>query len=242
MKTLVHGFAVSNWQDPEKWEFRTLKPSGVELLVARACRGATSADASFGAYRRRAHEHGLIFGASLELRAGEPVELQQALFDAQIQSMGGLRPGDLLPVLELHESSRRGTTNEVSGQAARRVAQTWQRRYAGLIVKYSSLFPSWMGAQRPDSSWAWLLDPGVRHWLIDEGASAAKPRTCFGPVWHLHQFGKRSLLEFAGGSIEIDVTTRNQSRELKELVIGEPAWRSPDVSTTQRRNTNQDFA
>jgi hypothetical protein len=220
MKTLVHGFAVSHWQDPQKWDFSRFKPSGVELLVARACRGGTALDTAFASYRRCAREHGLRFGASLELRPGQAAQLQTDLFEAQVASTGGLRPGDLLPVLQLHESNGRRAT-ELNGVVARRVAQLWLERYGGLIVKYSSLFPSWVGAQYPDSSWAWLLGRGIKHWLVDAGASAGRPRSLFSPSWHLHEFGKRSLAEFASGSIDVDVTTRNRDGELSELLIGD---------------------
>lgn len=221
MRTLVHGFAVSHWQDPNKWDFARFKPSGVELLVARACRGGSALDTAFASYRRCAREHGLRFGASLELRPGQAAQLQAELFDAQVASTGGLRSGDLLPVLQLHESNGRRSAGELNGVVARRVAQLWLARYGGLIVKYSSLFPSWVGAQCPDSSWAWLLGQGIKHWLVDDGASAGRPRSLFSPSWHLHEFGKRSLTEFADGSIDVDVTTRNQACELSELLIGD---------------------
>jgi hypothetical protein len=221
MKTLVHGFAVSHWQDPDKWDFARFKPSGVELLVARACRGGAALDTAFVRYRRCAREHGLVFGASLELRPGQAAQPQADLFEAQVASTGGLRTGDLLPVLQLHESNGRHPMGELNGAVARRVAQLLLSRYGGLIIKYSSLFPSWMGAQCPDSSWAWLLRQGFKHWLVDDGASAGRPRSLFSPSWHLHEFGKRSLAEFAGGSIDVDVTTRNQAGELSELLIGD---------------------
>jgi hypothetical protein len=220
MKTLVHGFAVSHWQDPQKWDFARFKPSGVELLVARACRGGTSLDTAFASYRRSAREHGLLFGASLELRPGQSAQVQADLFETQVARTGGLRKGDLLPVLQLPESNGRRSTGELNGVVARGVARLWSRRYGGVIVKYSSLFPGWMGAQSPDSSWAWLLGQGIKHWLVDDGASAGRPRSLSSPSWHLHEFGKRSLAEFAGGAIDVDVTTRNRASELSELLIG----------------------
>jgi hypothetical protein len=233
MKTLVHGFAVSHWQAPDKWDWRKLKASGVELVVARACRGGKIFDNAFARYRLAADTNDIAFGASLTFAPSQSADAQISAYERQFEAVGGLRAGDVLPVLELREEAflRQRLTN---GAAARRIASFWRRRYGGLIARYSSLFPAWVGAASPNSDWAWLLADGVRHWVVDHGEPAGRPRSTLSPSWQLHQFGTRLLAEYADGAVEVAASTRSSTCELPELLfqggVASLGWGSPGSS------------
>jgi hypothetical protein len=235
MKTLVHALAVSHWQDPNNWNFRRLRADGVELLSARACRGAHTPDPAFARYHAAARANRLRFGASLVFCPAQASSLQLAAFDRQLSGIGDLRAGDVLPVLELREEAF-VRERRARGAAAERIARAWTRRFGGLIVRYSSLFPEWTGARDSGSDWAWLFERGLRHWLVDDHVSAGRPRAPTN-TWHLHQYGKRSLAEYAHGEVEVAVSTKNSAHEWCELLVGEasaamPLEPSPRGSTT----------
>lgn len=229
---MIEGFDVSHHQDPEKWDWGGLKRRGVKFMVARASYGKGTADRRFVRFAELIRTNGIALGAYHFYRQIHSVEEQLAVFEQQIEAIGGLVPGDLYPVLDMEENAINGDGKpkpQIFSEACYRIAHSLRLHYGGVILYYSSYFPEYLGAGRTSDYWTSQFgeQPHFFHWLADYNRDPGKPRTPYTGSWHMHQPKPRSVPEYAGGVQVVDYDVVNPSVELLDLSIKAA---SPDVS------------
>lgn len=231
---MPQGLDLSHHQQPDKFDWAALKAAGYKFLVCRASYGKGTADRNFTRFAELARLHGFTFGTYLFYRQVHSVEDQLALFDSQIAKIGGLKPGDLFPALDMEDNSANGDGKPnaaVFNSACLKIADSWRHRYGGAILYYSSFFPSYLGADKG----AWRNTPGFFHWLADYSKPAGEPRHPDTPAWHLHQPQPRTIPEYAGGKAPVDYDVTNPTVQLVTLTIpeSEPATKDETDPSTR---------
>jgi GH25 family lysozyme M1 (1,4-beta-N-acetylmuramidase) len=222
---MIEGFDVSKYQNPEKWDWAGLKRRGVKFMVARASYGMNTADQHFARYAELIRANGIAFGAYLFYRQVHSVETQLAVFEQQIEAIGGLQPGDLFPVLDMEENSANGDGQpkpKIFGDACSTIASIWRQRYGGTILYYSSYFPEYLGVNKPGDYWtiAFRKQGNYFHWLADYNREPGKPRTPYTDEMHLHQPKPRRVPEYANGSADVDYdVARPDLTDIEDLLI-----------------------
>lgn len=218
---------VSSWQDPAKFDWAALaaREAPVRAVVARATYG-TKLDPDFKKFCEAIRGNGHHFGAYLFYRQTQTVRDQLAAFARQLDLVGGLMMGDLLPVLDMEHNARNGDGEPRAAQFSddcRQVAGSLSADYGGCILYFSSYFPSYL--RRGDARRAlWMNDYPA--WLADYGdkthpRSPGAPRTPYTPKWALHQYtGKGRIPEYASGGEDLDLNVINPSVDWDELLIG----------------------
>lgn len=188
---MLVGIDVSHHQVPRKFLWSQMSGQ-LGFLVARASYGKGTKDRAFADFATYARENGLVFGAYHFYRQIHSVEEQLALFEQQLMLAGGLREGDLYPVLDMEENHVNGDGTpkpEIFSSACLRFAEAMIDKYGGVILYYSSYFPEYLKSHK---DWIKTL-PNTYHWLADYRGSAGltppgQPRTPYSPTWHLHQY------------------------------------------------------
>lgn len=221
---MIRGLDVSHHQDPKLFDWAALRASGVEFMVARAAYGKTL-DRQFVAFAERVRSNGIKFGAYLFYRQTQTVEEQLAAFNKQLELIGGLKTGDMFPVLDMEDNAANGDgqVNPVLfSNSCFSIANSWREQYGGAILYYSSYFP-----QKLTANAMWRNTPGFYHWLADYGTSAhptppGQPRNPYTPVWHLHQPLPSKDPAYVGGSVVVDHDVANPTlNEISSLLIGD---------------------
>lgn len=229
---------VSHHQTPAWLDVPALARRGVLGVICRATYGKGTADRDFVEFSKRVRGEGMAFGAYLFYRQVHTVEEQLALWDRQLELVGGLQPGDFLPVLDMEENKRNGDglpNSKLFGEACQRIAEGWLAQYGGVILYYSSYFPEYLKAYGQ-----WMQStPDLKHWLADYGTKTkasvpGKPRTPYTKLWHLHQYAgdhpPGRIPEYANGTQNIDLNALNPTVAFDELLI-----RSPDEVSDEAR-------
>lgn len=221
---MIEGFDVSKWQSPEKWNWEALKRRGIKFIVARASYGKGTADPTFVRYAELARQHEIAFGAYHFYRQIHSVEQQLAVFDKQLELIGGLKPFELFPVLDMEENSANGDGRpkpEIFSGACYRIANTLRERYGGVILYYSSYFPEYLRVNKTPDYWTanFKDQSNFRHWLADYNRDPGKPRTPYTDKWHLHQPKPRAVPEYANGSTVVDYDAMNPNVTIEQILI-----------------------
>lgn len=216
---MIEGLDVSHWQNPDKFDWEELKERGVKFMVARASYGKSTADRQFVKFAEKIREHGLTFGAYLFYRQIHTVEEQMALFDRQLELIGGLKPGDMYPVLDMEHNGANGDGRpkaKLFSDSCHRIAEQWRDEYGGVIIYYSSYFPEYL---KPHHEW---IDDNFS-WLADYDREPGSPRTPYTDTWHIHQPKPRKIPEYANGGAVVDYDViASQDYFLDLLIDGIP--------------------
>jgi len=215
---------VSKWQDPALFEWKAmsaiadqqkaagLPPFGVIARASYGASGPNAVDPRFEAFASTTRDAGLRFGAYHFFRQTSGWVDQLALFRARLAAVGGLRPGDFFPVLDLEPNPANGdgpVNATLWNREARAMAEAMVEEWGGCILYMSSYFPEYLGA--PDgATWDWINDPAFGTWLADywgpNGATPpGKPRTPYHLRVELHQYDPAPVPWYANGSAPLDV-------------------------------------
>ena len=205
---MIQGFDVSKYQDPSLFDWAQAAASGC-FLIARASYGSAYPDPSFRAWAAKAREHKVTFGAYHFYRQTQSAEAQLATFERQLESIGGLREGDLFPALDMEPNQANGdgpVNAKVWNAACDQMGDAWKERYGGCVLYMSSYFPDYLGAHKGADGWKWMQEPNYYYWLAHYGRQPGNPAVpCV--RWHIHQHtgdaGPHSPM-YAGAKLAID--------------------------------------
>jgi len=255
------GLDVSKWQNPEAFDWvalgehhqRLTEETGTGLLfIARATYGAHTEDKRFVRFHELCKRHGLIFGAYHFYRQVHSVESQLAAWQRQMDRIGGLVVGDLLPTLDMEHNGVNGDGDPVKqtwNRACDEIGDGWKDAHGGAILYYSSYFPDWLGAHQGHQGWKWMHEPGYYYWLADYSSPPGAPRSPYQPkddagkrVWHLHQPKPRPISMYSKGQADIDRDFANPSGtcSLDELRI-KPTMRTVDSGCPEVQPETDDW-
>lgn len=236
---MIEGFDVSRWQSPGLWGWEALKKSSVKFMIARASYGSGFADPNFIKFAELIRGSGLVFGAYHFFRQVQSPELQMELFQRQLDKVGGLREGNLFPVLDLEDNRANGDgpAGISMSRGGRLVAERWRDKYGGVILYYSSYFPQVVTALND-----WINEDGYYHWLADYSRLPGQPRHPYTKEWYIHQPKAQAVPEYAGGRVKVDYNVINPDKDFydmtiggnleKDKVLGEPYMNEIELSTT----------
>ncbi len=171
---------LSNNNEPEP-DWQAFKRDGVVGVWLKASEGESFTDRTFAHRRRDAHEAGLHVGAyhfgSFSFPALEAIHF--------CRTVGPLRPGDLLPALDLEVPSTR--------DAAAKVA--WARSFNHEVKRRLGHFPLFYSFRAYIDGLDAKVPIGAGLWLADFGPDDGHPHPATAPrPWkHLkaHQFTQR---------------------------------------------------
>lgn len=236
----MRGIDVSHHQLPDNFNWNGLKAAGIQFIIARASYGKNTADRQFKRFAELARAHGFVFGAYHFYRQVHSVEEQLALFNKQLESIGGLQPGDLFPALDMEDNRANGDgvpNPKIWNRACDEIGDGWKSRYGGAILYYSSYFPEQLNAHKGDKGWEWMRETGYFHWLADWGSPAGSPRTPYTAKWCIHQHRVSRIPEYSGGDVD-----QNHAETLSDILIPskpveppspQPRFREEDVQSLQ---------
>jgi Glycosyl hydrolases family 25 len=231
--TAIRGWDVSHHQAPDQFDWPAIEQDEeLKFIVARASYGKGTADRQFARFADLVDEHKKIFGAYLFYRQVHSVEDQLNLFSKQIEAIGGLRPGDMFPVLDMetNEPNGDGKPNaKVFSEGCRKIAEAWRHQYGGVILYFSAYFVEWL--KGADTSW--MRESGTYYWVADYNKPEGSPRNPYFPTWQIHQPNPRTSPYYAKGKIVIDHDVLNSTVDLKKLLIPETV--APQVSDDTKK-------
>ena len=236
--SLIDGIDVSHHQDPNRLDVAALRAAHEDrarvenngagfFVVARACYG-TRPDRTFAAFAERTRAAGAIFSAYLFYRQTETWEAQADAFSRQLSIVGGLRHGEMFPVLDIETNERfDGPFNAAKASAdCQQIAERWKDEFGGVVLYYSALqMPALLN--RP----AWMLFEGMWHWPADYGSPAGDPRVQ--PPWHVHQYGQGATPVYKGA--DVDVNVFNPEFDARDLLIRGEADIDPEAQAVEWR-------
>lgn len=230
---MLKGFDVSKWQNPEtfewgdphKWDWSGLEADpDIKFMIARASYGKNTADEDFTEFAKLIRANGLVFGAYHFYRQVHSVEEQLALFDRQLEAVGGFEKGDLFPVLDMEHNGTNGDGRPKPShfsESCRRIAEAWREEYGGCILYYSSFFPEWLSVRTKPELTAWMKELGYYHWLADYDRDPGNPRTPYTDVWALHQY-KPEPTKWYDSNAVIDQNVVNPDVDFESLRMSDP--------------------
>lgn len=229
---MLRGYDVSHhqdpdtfeWGDPKKWDWVGLEADpDIKFMIARASYGKSTADKDFVEFAKLIRDNGLVFGTYHFYRQIHSVEDQMALFDRQLEAVGGLVAGDLFPVLDMEHNGAHGDGKpkpSLFSESCRRIAEAWREEYGGCILYYSSYFPEWLAVKKQPELTSWMKAPGYHHWLADYDRDPGNPRTPYTDLWALHQYRPQPTKWYKSGAV-VDQNVVNPAVDFESLLIGD---------------------
>lgn len=216
------GFDVSHHNNPKLFNFPLARAQGLGFMIARVSYGKDTADRQLVEWAKRIRGAGFSFGVYLFYRQIHTVEDQLALFDRQLDLIGGLQPGDMYPALDMednHVNNDGFPKAQHFSDSCRRIASIWKEQFGNVILYYSSFFPEYLKEHK-----GWIKEgegKNYLHWLADYSVPEGKPRTLYSPHWNLHQSKPRpSVLYPAPAKVaDIDHDVSNPAIDFDALLI-----------------------
>jgi len=223
------GFDVSHHQNPKLLKF-DMAQGVTDFMIARANYGKDTSDRQFVEWAKRIRGARIVFGAYMFYRQIHSVEDQLAVFDRQLDLIGGLKAGDMYPVLDMEENHANKDGRRRDGfpkakffsDSCRRIAEAWKDQFGNCILYYSSFFPEYLKEHK-----AWIKDGEGKdylHWIADYSVPDGRPRTPYSPHWNLHQPKNRTspiypVFDANGHQVVIDHNFSNPTIDFSKLII-----------------------
>jgi lysozyme len=193
--TTLKGVDVSVYQGNVSWT--KVRRSGRRFAFARVSDGESFHDSKFHANWVGMKRAGLVRGAYQFFRPGQSAHAQAEVFFTALRNAGGLRAGDLPPVLDIEVTDGHSSSVVVSR------AKAWLQlveAHTGVrpIVYTASFMSSVLGSHLS----------GYRLWVANFGASCPIMPTGWGH-WQFFQDSDRGSVPGIAGRVDLDLFNGN---------------------------------